>query len=343
MGRAVLFLYSATLERTLVWTVLMLALVGWLSFSAYVPDASGATCSGENVYPSQDLSNVAKKYPAGTTFCIHDGTYKISSPVLVQSGDVFWGVYSDSSRPHVTTTTYHVFYAGQDPASAASWATIRSLTISGAVGNDQCQPNCGRGIGGGKNLTVENVRAMENMNQGIGGALPGLVVRNSIIDHNGSATFSSSIDTNSSAGVKSANSMTVINSDVHHNWWNGVWCDEECNALTVQDSKITDNGKSGIHYEISTGPTAITGNTIQRNGWNDTVPNKRAGLLVVDSTNADVYGNTFGDNFQNIGVQVADYKNREPAVSNVSTHDNTMNGDTLKGCVLSGVSCFGNN
>jgi hypothetical protein len=313
---------------------------------AMSPDAARAAqiCTGTDVYPSQNLPNVAKRVPPGMTFCIHDGTYKISSPVIVQSGDVFVGLYNDDTPPVVTTTSsFHIFYAGTDPASAASGATIKDLTVSGAVGNAQCQPACGRGISGGKNLTVDNVRATGNMNQGVGGALPGLVVRNSTMDYNGSAAFATSINTNSSAGVKSANSMTVINSNIHHNWWNGVWCDEECNALTVRDSKITDNGKSGIHYEISTGPTVITSNTIQRNGWNDAVPNKRGGLLIVDSTNADVYSNIFGDNFQNIGVQVVDYKDREPAVSNVSIHGNTMTGDLVIGCEFTGASCIGNN
>jgi hypothetical protein len=317
-------------------------LSGGIAALATSPDAAGAqqVCAGKDVFPSQNLANVANGTPPGTTFCVHDGTHKISNPILVQSNDVFMGIYSDGTRPLVTTTTaFHVFFAGTDPASAAAGATIRNLTVSGAVGDNRCQPNCGRGIGGGKNLTVDNVRATGNMNQGIGGALPGLVVRNSVADRNGSATFTPSIDTNSSAGIKSTNSLTVVNSHVHHNWWNGVWCDEECNALTVQNSRITDNGKSGIHYEISTGPTTISGNTIQRNGWNDSVPNRRAGVLVVDSANADVHGNTFGDNFNDIGVEVVDYKDREPAVSNISIHDNTMNGDLLVGCGLPGADC----
>jgi hypothetical protein len=315
-------------------------------------DTSGAQgavtpCAGKDVHPSQNLANIARNSSAGTTFCIHDGTYKISSPVMVQSGDVFWGAYSDSTRPHVTTAkAHHVFDAGGGILGSkddAVGATIKNLTISGAVGDSQCQPACGRGIGGGANLTVENVRVTKNMNQGIGGMLDGLVVRNSTIDHNGSAAFTPSIEVNSAAGIKSFSSMTIIKSNIHHNWWNGVWCDGECNAFRVKDSKITDNGKSGIHYEWSTGPTLITGNTIQRNGWNDTVPNKRGGLLIVDSTNADVHGNSFGDNFQNIGVHLVDYKIREPATSNIAIHDNTMNGDLVVGCDLPGASCIRNN
>jgi hypothetical protein len=277
---------------------------------------------------------------------VHDGTYKISNPVLVQSGDVFWGVYSDSSRPIVTTDTApHVFDAGAGipgHEDDAVGATIKYLFISGAVGSAQCEPNCGRGIGGGKNLTLDGVRLTGNENQGIGGTLPGLLVRNSTIDHNGSREFSY-LDggPSSTSGIKSVNSMTIVNSYIHNNWWNGVWCDEECGAFTVRDSRIMENGKAGISNEWSTGPALITGNTIKRNGWNTQVTTRRAGLIIIDSAHVDVYNNTFGANVR-YGVEVADWLERPPNLSDVSIHDNTMNGDSIVGCSLSGVSCAGN-
>jgi hypothetical protein len=241
-----------------------------------------------------------------------------------------------------TTTAYHIFYAGNDPATAAEGAMIKNLTISGAVGNNQCEPNCGRGIGGGENLTVENVRATNNKNQGIGGTLPGLMVRNSTIDNNGSYAFSA-LDggSSSAAGIKSVNSMAVVNSYIHHNWWNGVWCDEECHAFRVEGSKVTDNGKIGISNESSTGPAVIAGNTIQRNGWNDAVTTRRAGLLVFNSAHVDAYDNIFGSNFR-YGVEVAEWDGVPPLVSDVSISDNTLNGDRIIGCSITGVSCSRN-
>ena len=345
MRRAVRFSPSISFTRTFVWAALTVVLVAAMSLLAYIPGDAGA-CVGKDVYPSQSLPQVARNAPAGTTFCIHDGTYNISNPVLVQSRDVFQGVYSDASRPVVTTTTaYHIFYAGNDPTSAAVGATIKNLTVSGAVGNGQCEPNCGRGIGGGENLTVDNVRATGNMNQGIGGTLPGLVVRNSTIDHNGSFAFSA-LDggPSSAAGIKSTNSLTISGSYIHHNWWNGVWCDEECNAFEVQSSRITDNGKAGIAYEWSTGPAVISGNTIQGNGWNDKVTTRRAGLIINDSAHADVYNNTFGENAL-YGIELADRSDRVPDVkmTDISVHDNKMNNDVIVGCSLSGVSCQSNN
>ena len=317
----------------------------------YVTDSPRAAITCEkHVYPSQSLPSVANSTPAGTTFCMHDGTYRISKPVLVQSGDNFVGIYSDGSRPVVTRNTdyrvHHIFDAGAGIAGHeddAVGATIQQLTISGAVGDDQCEPNCGRGIGGGKNLTVAQVRITGNQNQGIGGTLPGLVVRGSTIDNNGSRSFSY-LDggPSSTSGIKTVNSVTVINSNIHHNWWNGVWCDEECGAFVVQNSTLTDNGKAGISDEWSTGPADISGNTIKRNGWNDEVTTKRAGLIIMDSTHVDAYDNTFGNNTAH-GIEVGDWPGRLPNVNDVSIRDNTMNGNGIVGCSLSGVSCERNN
>jgi hypothetical protein len=340
---------SSSNHRSLLRVLMIFFAVALLSISAYAPDASGARqrCTGKDVYPSQSLPEAARNAPSGTTFCIHDGTYKISNPVIVQSGDVFWGVYSDGTRPIVTTTTaYHIFDAGVGTAGSeddAVGATIKNLTISGAVGNNQCEPNCGRGIGGGENLTVARVRLTDNMNSGIGGTRGDLVVRNSTIDHNGSYTFSL-LDggSSSAAGIKSVESMTVVNSYIHHNWWNGVWCDEGCTSFRVEGSKITDNGKAGIAYEESTGPADILGNVIKRNGWNNKVTTRRAGLLIVDSDQAKAYDNTFDSNFR-YGVEVADTTTRLPDITDVSVYDNTMNGDTIVGCSVLGVSCSGNN
>ena len=330
--------------RSLTRMVFTFILVALLCALTYAPDAPEAAPACEkHIYPSQSLPNIAKNTPSGTTFCIHDGTYNISSPIVVQSGDIFSGTYSDSTRPVVTTASAgHIFDAGARIAGHeddAVGATIKNLIISGAVGGAQCEPNCGRGIGGGKNLTVDGVRLTDNQNQGIGGTLPGLVVRNSTIDNNGRYKFSA-LDggPSSAAGIKSVNSLTVTNSYIHDNYWNGVWCDEECNAFKVQNSRIIHNGKAGVSYEWSTGPAIISGNTIQRNGWNTAVTTRRGGLIIVDSAHADVYGNTFGNNSRH-GIEVADWAARSPAVTDVSISNNTMNGDSIVGCSLSGVSC----
>jgi hypothetical protein len=185
------------------------------------------------------------------------------------------------------------------------------------------------------------VRLTNNANNGIGGTGIGLIVQNSEIDHNGSRSFTR-LDggLSQSAGIKSVKgSLTILNSRIHDNYWVGLWCDLDCNAFTVKNSTITANGKAGIRDEISAGPAIFSGNTIQGNGAL-AAADRHAGLLIMSSANVDAYSNTFGANVGH-GVEISEDV-RPPAVSNVKVHDNTMNGNSIKGCTLSGTSCYSN-
>lgn len=331
LKRAVILLFAVVLSIVVLTSML------------YAPHAEAAkSCSGKNVYPSQDLASVAASSPDGTTFCIHDGTYSISSPVKVGNKDRFIGVYNDSTRPEVKTTkALQVFNA-----NSSSGAVIEGLKISGAVGGNYCEPGCGQGIRGGNKLTVRDAWITGNKNNGIGGAGSGLLVENSTIDRNGSYSFTI-LDggKSSAAGIKSAQSpLTVRNSTISNNYWSGVWCDIDCDALTVEGSTITGNGKAGIQDEVSEGPALIRNNMIKGNG---VLPAAQyhVGLLISNSANIDVYGNTFGGNVDH-GIQVIE-SSRPPDVRNVRIHNNTMNGDTIAsnskvGCTIVGVTCSKN-
>jgi parallel beta-helix repeat protein len=303
--------------------------------SCEAPEPTPNTCVGVQLYPGADLSAKAEAKPAGTTFCIHDGTYNISKPVRVQDNDRYIGLYDDSTRPEVLTTQAQQVFN----AAGSTGATIKGLKVSGAVGGDSCKPGCGQGIRGGSNLTVYDVWVTNNKNQGIGGTGPGLRVENSLINHNGSYAFTTNTDVNTAAGIKTTNPATVLNSQIRDNYWTGLWCDEQCGAFTVKNNTITGNGKVGIHYEVSTGPAVIAGNTLKGNGVLERA-NQDDGLLIVSSTRVDAYNNTFGANV-GAGVKVHD-DSRWPSVSDVKIHDNTMNLDGVLGCLLSGVSCYGN-
>lgn len=326
----------------------LIALLGVLAILAAAgsrggPAEAATRCSGKQVSPSQNLSSVAAAAAAGTTFCVKDGTYTVSSPIVVEKGDKFIGVYTDRSRPVVRTTqAQHIF-----STKGADNSRIEGLTVTGAVGNDACEPNCGRGIGGGgSNVVIEDVRATRNANQGIGAMGPGLVVRRSLLDNNGSPTFTDPQGPRSAAGIKTINSFTVENSVIRDNNWNGIWCDVECDTMVVRNNTIVNNDKSGITYEISSGPSSsISGNTIYGNGQVDTF-SREAEIIVGSSDNISVSGNTFGPT-ANDAVLVyaetaADRDPGTPGMHGVSVSNNTLNGDTLKGCTLAGVTCSAN-
>lgn len=320
----------ATLRAFVLMTAISVALLTLFTTSEI--SSAATSCTGKHVYSGANLVSVAAGAPSGTTFCIHQGTYSVTQPISVTDGDRFIGVYQDPPRPIVkTTSARQIFNAG-----GSNRALIQGLRVEGAVGDQSCQPNCGRGISGGTNLTVDDVRATNNKNQGIGGAGSGLLIKNSEIDHNGSSPFAQQTNGETAAGIKSANPMSIQNSYIHDNYWAGVWCDDNCGALRVQNSRLIGNGKAGIHTEISIGPQVISGNTIKGNGHFESW-SLEAGLLINSVRDVEVYNNTFGNN-QDHGIRIVE-DSRWPVTADVSVHDNTMNGDLLNGCSISGVSC----
>jgi hypothetical protein len=316
-------------------------LVALVGLAGLATEAESATsCVGKQLSSSQNLAEVAAGAPAGTTFCLQQGTYNVSTPVKIQSHDRFVGVYASFPRPSVNTNTAQKVF----DANGSYGATIEGLRVEGAVADKSCQPFCGRGISGGTNLTVVDVRATENDNQGIGGTRDGLLVRDSELDNNGfgdNGAYYAQDGRESAAGLKSVNSMKVVNTYVHDNAWTGVWCDLECGRFEVQGSTLIGNGRAAIHDEVSTEPAQFVNNRIQDNGHAPYVWGRYGGLLIVSSQNVEAYGNTFGNN-RRYGVEIHE-DSRNPVVNNVSVHDNLLSGDILAGCGLSGVGCITNN
>lgn len=181
------------------------------------------------------------------------------------------------------------------------------------------------------------MRAYDNANQGAGGLGARAVVRDSVFVDNGSASFSDFAGPRSSAGLKTVASIRVYNSKFIDNYWNGFWCDVECNATEVHDSVLSRNGKAGLAYEISSGPAVFEGNTIRANGHLDSA-NRHVGLLIVEASNVEAYGNTFGENVD-YGAVFA--KGDRHPLDNISFHDNFMNGDRINsGCDLPEAGCY---
>src|ERR687897_521398 len=148
--------------------------------------ASAATTCRPVLTPGENLVRVAAHCPPSTTFTIKDGTYKLSRAVIANSGDTFKGIYSDKTRPKIDANgALMAFNVG-----GTKGMTISGLSISETGGGQWCEPACGGAIKkDGRNLHVINVRLHHNPNQGIGNPGPGFLLKNSKIDHNGSASF----------------------------------------------------------------------------------------------------------------------------------------------------------
>ena len=314
---------------------LLLVLAVSMAIGLGVSVASAATRCNPVLTPGEDLARVAAHCPPSTTFTIKDGTYKLSRAVIANSGDTFKGVYSDGTRPKIDANGALMAFNVGDTKGV----TISSLSISGTGGGEWCKPACGGAIKkDGWNLHVLNVRLHHNPNQAVSNPGPGFLLKNSEIDHNGSASFTKG-GTSSAAGVKiTRGPATFKNNKVHHNYWHGIWCDGFAESIVMIGNAVHHNGKSGIRYEICRGPgSKITNNRVFANGHlKKDLREGRGGIVLVGAQGVEVAHNILRGN-RGDGIQ-AKYADRQ-RTSRVMIHHNTLGNDTLKGCKLSGVVC----
>jgi hypothetical protein len=313
---------------------LLLVLAVSMAIGLGVSVASAATRCNPVLTPGENLARVAAHCPPSTTFTIKDGTYKLSRAVNANSGDTFKGVYSDRTRPKIDANGALMAFNVGDTKGV----TISGLSISGTGGGEWCEPACGGAIKkDGWNLHVINVRLHHNPNQGIGHPGPGFLLKNSEIDHNGSASFTDDSSA-SAAGVKITNGpATFRNNRIHHNYWHGIWCDEYAGSIVMIGNVVHHNGQNGIRYEICRGPgSKITNNRVFANGHLKKDVGNRDGIVLVGAQGVEVADNILRGN-RGDGIH-AKYGDRQ-RTSRVMIHHNTLGNDTLKGCKLSGVVC----
>jgi hypothetical protein len=332
---------TALVVSALVWTLSPL-LPGAAQASS--PGVVPSACSGVSVSPGTNLVNKVASKPAGTTFCIHAGTYSIGSQAVQPKdndrliGDpVTRGANGTISAPtKIVGTGPTVIDMEPDTLLVArDGVVIQNLDVSGAQGSTACKPKCGKGIAQGSNLTVTYSRIHNNMMSGIGGLGAGGIINHVEIDHNGSTIFYHCC----AAGIKSVYSYTFGYSYVHDNVGNGVWQDGCGTNFKVTNSTVIGNHESGIRYEHNTdcpGSATITHNTVKNNNLD--LIGGSGGIAVNSAPGANVGYNVLGGN-KSAGIYVGG--TRGP-LTGTSIHDNTMNGDALRGCDLTGVTCTNN-
>jgi Right handed beta helix region len=298
-------------------------------------------CDGVDISQGADIPSVVKGAPEGTTFCLAPATYSVRSPVIVRSGDSFIGTAPRRDGVTVRTDSAQIIFDLTDALNV----TFEHFGIAGAI-NACPGSNCGetgRAISQGGDVTVKDMHLYGNGRSGIGGTADGLTVTDSEIDHNGAA-----LADGVSAGIKAVHSFSVTNSYIHHNINNGIWCDIQCGRFVAQGNVVSRNTGNGIFMEISQGPALIADNIIKNNNTSGNL--SAGGISITDSQNVVVRGNKVSGN-QNFGIGARmDQRINCGAPTNLcgfviattEIRDNILNGDSLLGCDLSGVTCTDN-
>jgi parallel beta-helix repeat protein len=129
---------------------------------------------------------------------------------------------------------------------------------------------------------------------------------------------------NESGGMKAVESTGVVVTRVEsdHNYGPGIWFDGRANDATVQDSRVHDNSRPGIFFEISTGAT-ITGNRVWNNGWGFSAWAWGAGILISSSGDAVVANNLVAWNADGISIISQGRSDRAPTTG-IMINDNEI-------------------
>ncbi|MFN2490561.1 MAG: right-handed parallel beta-helix repeat-containing protein [Actinomycetota bacterium] len=309
-------------------TVASIVAAALAALLVYVLNASTPVrCTGVTIEAGESIQNAIDDHPERTTFCLAAGTYEVESDIEPKDGDRLIG--TGMSATFLRGAGAEIII----DADGAADVVVSHMDISGSQGTPECKPSCGSGFRGGDDNVVDSVRFRDHPNHGIGGSDGGLVVRNSILDHNGSEPFTGCC----AGGIKGGTGFTIEDSEVFSNVGVGIWCDVGCpGGMEVYGNHIFDNTRDGIRYEISDGGAIIEGNTVENNNTAN-ITGGHGGITAVGSANATISNNVLRGNGVAGIVVVAGTRGVE--VRDVEIFANDLNGNDLSGCGLSGVSC----
>ena len=333
-------------------SLLLVAATGWWSSSegdARAPRSN--RCQGVKVRANAQLASVFDGHGAGTTYCLARGKYTVTEKIFLDPGDrvvgAGRGVTIIRAAPGISLMFdyYH--------SDTNGLVTFKRLSIGGANRPlaEDCNDLCGAVLLSDLRVHAIGVRCFGNGSTCFGGAVHDIVARKFECDGNGWHPDSRKNDFQEASCIKiNRGSITMTDSYVHDNDWDGIWCDH-CDhvAFVIRNSTLVHNGRSAIVWEVSgdavEGDHAlIKNNKIRNNGWNtDPPPSQWAGIIISDSSNIEVVGNTFGGNDDGSGgrraIFIYDGTRNPLPMHDVYIHDNVLNGDRIQSCTSTGVTC----
>jgi parallel beta-helix repeat protein len=116
---------------------------------------------------------------------------------------------------------------------------------------------------------------------------------------------------------------TWDSNEIYNNAGPGVWCDINCQDVTISNNRSHDNARAGIMLEISNG-ASIYGNNVWNNGWANANWGWGANILISSSANVNVYNNTAA--WGNVGISViSQNRSDQPSVGTVGISVNNNN------------------
>jgi len=184
-------------------------------------------------------------------------------------------------------------------ANEASIAAINGRP-SWTVANNEVRLNHGVGIQDAS--TIRNNFVHDNGQMGVSGSnsSDAALVEGNEIARNNYAGFDPNWEAGGAKWTKTSH-LTVRNNYVHDNKGIGLWTDTDTIYITYTGNRVENNSGAGIFHEVSYN-AVISNNTVKGNGLSATGNLQGAGILLANSQNVDVYGNTLSGNRDGIGI-----------------------------------------
>jgi parallel beta-helix repeat protein len=294
---------------------------------------------GVSVSPGDSLQKVVDAHPAGTTFVLRAGVYRRQS-VKPKDGDVFVGESGAVlTGEDVTEYAFHGYGDG---------VVIQGLVVEHY--NNKLQTGAITGSEGGKNWVVEDCEVRynhgigikayvgwkvldnyvhHNNQMGLGGSGSDILVQgNEIAFNNYNKEVRPSWEAGGAKWVLTRN-LVVRGNYSHDNYGPGLWTDIGNVNVLYEGNRVENNFQAGIKHEISY-TAVIRNNTLKGNGFGSPNNVEGGGILIMNSPNVEVYGNTVVGNYAGIGAVQHD-RYGEPAewkvqgefeLKNLYVHDN---------------------
>lgn len=284
------------------------------------------------VKPSQNLSNVVDRAPAGSTFWLEPGTHHLGSgqysQVTPKKGDTFTG-----APGAVIDGQYLNLYAftGTAPNVTIKYLTIQNFghrgdnNNAGVVNHDSgpgwniqhntIRRNAGAGVFIGSRNVVSHNCLSENRQYGFSAYAPkgvrNITLRdNEIVGNNTDDWEARRPGCGCSGGGKfwATRGATVVNNWVHDNKSVGLWADNNNSGFLIQGNYVEGNAAEGLVYETSYN-AAILRNTFVRNGLvagpeNSGFPTPA--VYISESGSDKRAGTTYGGLFRVVGNRFVD-------------------------------------
>jgi parallel beta-helix repeat protein len=123
-------------------------------------------------------------------------------------------------------------------------------------------------------------------------------------------------------GVKAVASSYGVweGNTVYDNDGTALWCDGECESITIFNNTLHHNEKGGIFYEISRNGK-IYNNIIYENGWTYGGGQWTAALRATNCDRCEIYDNAVAWNQAGIGILHTE-RSEQPYTRNNYVHDN---------------------